>query len=220
MLVQFGDPRRPAGLFELQPAVEQWHDDIVIFVAMPACFRAWRESKFRDPHMRLVDLDGCNSLGATGHNGFLSVGGIVGSEAKADSATCASASYKLVVRNGRDVDMNRGFVLLGAVGLLFSTVLLGQDPMQYGVKHLKVLAEDDKVRVLEYSPKKGDRTPMHSHPSMVVYVLKGGRIKFTLPDGSTKVSELKTGETVLRAPVTHADEAIDDLDAILVELKK
>ena len=115
--------------------------------------------------------------------------------------------------------MNRGFVLLGAVGLLFSTVLLGQDPMQYGVKHLKVLAEDDKVRVLEYSPKKGDRTPMHSHPSMVVYVLKGGRIKFTLPDGSTKVSELKTGETLLRAPVTHADEALDDLDAILVELK-
>jgi len=31
---------------------------------------------------------------------------------------------------------------------------------------------------------------------------------------------VKTGETVLRAPVTHADEAVDDLDAILVELKK
>src|SRR6266403_4840428 len=91
VLVQFGNPRRPAGFFELQPAVEQWHDDIIIFVAMPACFRAGRESKFRDPHVRLVDLDGCNSLGATGHNGFLSVGGIVGSEAKADSATRASA---------------------------------------------------------------------------------------------------------------------------------
>jgi beta-alanine degradation protein BauB len=121
--------------------------------------------------------------------------------------------------HGRDIDMNRGFVLLGTVGLLFSTVSLGQDPMQYGVKHLKVLAEDDKVRVLEYSPKKGDRTPMHSHPSMVVYVLKGGRVKFTFSDGSTRVSELKTGETILRAPVTHSDEALDDLDAILVELK-
>jgi quercetin dioxygenase-like cupin family protein len=134
-------------------------------------------------------------------------------------ATLALGAKEFPVEHGRDVDMNRGFVVLGAVGLLFSTVLLGQDPMQYGVKHLKVLAEDDKVRVLEYSPKKGDRTPMHSHPSMVVYVLKGGRIKFTLPDGSSKLSELKTGETLLRAPVTHADEAIDDLDAILVELK-
>jgi quercetin dioxygenase-like cupin family protein len=80
-----------------------------------------------------------------------------------------------LVGNGRDIDMNRGFVLMGGVGLLFSAQLLvGQDAMQYGVKHLKVLAEDDKVRVLEYSPKKGDRTPMHSHPSSVVYVLKGG----------------------------------------------
>lgn len=115
--------------------------------------------------------------------------------------------------------MKRGFVLMGGVGLLFSAVLLGQDAMQYGVKHLKVLAEDDKVRVLEYSPKKGDRTPMHSHPSSVVYVLKGGRVKYTLPDGSTKISELKTGETLLRPPVTHADEALDDVDSILIELK-
>lgn len=58
-----------------------------------------------------------------------------------------------------------------------------------------------------YSPKKGDRTPMHSHPSSVVYVLKGGRVKYTLPDGSTKISELKTGEALLRPPVTHSDEA-------------
>ena len=115
--------------------------------------------------------------------------------------------------------MNPGFVLLGAVGLLFSAVSMGQDAMQYGVKHLKVLAEDDKVRVLEYSPKKGDRTPMHSHPSSVVYVLKGGRVKYTLPDGSTKISELKTGETLLRPPVTHSDEALDDVDSILIELK-
>lgn len=116
--------------------------------------------------------------------------------------------------------MKRRFALLGAVGLLFSAVLPGQDAMQYGVKHLKVLAENDQVRVLEYSPKKGDRTPMHSHPSSVVYVLKGGRVKYTLPDGSTKIADLKTGETLLRPPVTHSDEALDDVDSILVELKK
>jgi quercetin dioxygenase-like cupin family protein len=128
-------------------------------------------------------------------------------------------AYQFLTGNERDTDMNRGIVLTGAVGLLFSAVLLGQDAMQYGVKHLKVLAEDDKVRVLEYSPKKGDRTPMHSHPSSVVYVLKGGRVKYTLPDGSTKISELKTGEALLRPPVTHADEALDDVDSILIELK-
>src|SRR5450755_1520374 len=105
--------------------------------------------------------------------------------------------------------------------LLFSCpAVFGQDAMQYGVKHLTVLAEDQKVRVLRYAPHKGDKTPMHSHPSMVVYVLKGGQVKFTMPDGSTRISELKAGEAIIRAPVTHADEAIDDLEAILVEIKQ
>src|SRR5580692_1692010 len=91
--------------------------------------------------------------------------------------------------------------------LLFSCpAVFGQDAMRYGVKHLTVLAENQKVRVLRYAPKKGDKTPIHSHPSTVVYVLKGGRVKYTMPDGSTSISELKTGETLLRPPVTHADE--------------
>ncbi len=64
------------------------------------------------------------------------------------------------------------------------------------------------------------KTPVHSHPYAVVYVLKGGKVKYTMPDGSTKVSELHTGETLLRPPVTHADEALDDVDAILIEIKK
>ena len=105
--------------------------------------------------------------------------------------------------------------------LLFSCpAVLGQDAMKYGVKHLTVLAEDQKVRVLRYAPSKGDKTPMHSHPSAVVYVLKGGRVKYTMPDGGTKVAELKTGEALIRPPVTHADEALDDVEAILVEVKQ
>jgi quercetin dioxygenase-like cupin family protein len=116
--------------------------------------------------------------------------------------------------------MNRLIVITGSTAVLFSAILLAQDAMQYGVKHLKVLAEDDKVRVLEYSPKKGDKTPMHSHPASVVYVVKGGNVKYTMPDGSTRISELKTGQALLRPPVTHADEALDEVDAILIELKK
>ena len=105
--------------------------------------------------------------------------------------------------------------------LLFSCpAVMGQDAMNYGLKHLTVLAEDQKVRVLRYAPSKGDKTPMHSHPAAVVYVIKGGRVKYTLPDGSTKVVELKAGEAVIRPPVTHTDEALDDVQAILIELKQ
>jgi hypothetical protein len=51
-------------------------------------------------------------------------------------------------------------------------------------------------------------------------LLKGGKIRTTLPDGTSTVTELKTGQTTLRAPVTHSDEALDDIDLIIVELKK
>ena len=111
------------------------------------------------------------------------------------------------------------WVLVLAAMLGIITPVFGQDAMQYGLKHLKVLAEDDKVRVLKYTPQKGDKTPMHSHPSTVVYVIKGGGIRFTMPDGSTKVAELRTGDSLLRPPVTHADEALDDLEVVLVEIK-
>jgi beta-alanine degradation protein BauB len=104
--------------------------------------------------------------------------------------------------------------------LLSACPAFGQDVMTYHVKHISVLAEDRDVRVLRYSPKKGDRTPMHSHPASVLYVVKGGRIKTTLPDGTATISTLKTGAALLRTPVTHADEALDDVEAILIERKR
>jgi beta-alanine degradation protein BauB len=116
--------------------------------------------------------------------------------------------------------MKRIAAMAATVTLLVPGIVLAQDAMQYHVKHLKVLAEDDKVRVLDWSPKKGDRTPMHSHPATVVYVVKGGKVRYTLADGSTKDGELKTGEALVRAPITHADEALDDVEAIIVELKQ
>jgi quercetin dioxygenase-like cupin family protein len=106
------------------------------------------------------------------------------------------------------------------VALLAPSVVSAQDAMQYHVKHLSVLAEDDRVRVLRFAPHKGDKTPMHSHPETVVYVLKGGKVRYTFPDGSIKEGELKTGDAVLRPPVTHADEALDPVEAILIEFKK
>jgi quercetin dioxygenase-like cupin family protein len=116
--------------------------------------------------------------------------------------------------------MNKVAALTASFLLVSCPVVFGQDAMQYGLKHLTVLAEDQKVRVLKYAPHKGDKTPVHSHPSTVVYVLKGGKVKYTMPDGSTKVSELKTGEALIRPPVTHSDEALDDVEAILIEIKQ
>jgi len=107
-------------------------------------------------------------------------------------------------------------------GLLLASpsLLPAQDAMQYGLKHLRLLAEDNKVRVLRYSPARGDKTPVHSHPATVVYVIRGGRVRYTMPDGSHRDVELKTGDTLLRPPVTHSDEALDDFEVVLIELKE
>jgi len=114
--------------------------------------------------------------------------------------------------------MPKGVFVVGILMLAYPA--FGRDVMTYHVKHISVLAEDRDVRVLRYAPKKGDRTPMHSHPASVLYVIKGGRIKTTLPDGTSTTSTLKAGSVLLRPPVTHADEALDDVEAILIERKR
>ena len=116
--------------------------------------------------------------------------------------------------------MRQFATVLATVALLAPHLAAAQDPMQYGVKHLKVVAEDDKVRVLRYFPQKGDKTPMHSHPEAVAYVVKGGRVRYTFPDGTSREVELKTGDVRIRPPVTHADEALDSVESILIEIKK
>lgn len=109
--------------------------------------------------------------------------------------------------------------ILTGLLLLVPSVVFSQDVLQYKLKHLKLLAEDDRVRVLKFEPKKGDRTPIHSHPATVVYVIQGGRVRVTLADGTVRESEFKSGDTMIRPPVTHSDEALDDMEMVIVELK-
>ena len=107
-----------------------------------------------------------------------------------------------------------GLVLIGAVA-----AAIAQDVMLQRLPFIKVVAEDDKVRVLRYAPAAGDKSAMHSHPEAVAVVLKGGRVRYSFPDGTQKVTELKTGDALIRPPVTHRDEAIDSVEVILVEIK-
>lgn len=110
--------------------------------------------------------------------------------------------------------------LAGGLLLLLSSLVFAQDVMKYALKHWTVLAENDDVRVLRYAPEKGAKTPVHSHPSTVLYVVKGGKLRMTMPDGSTRDKEYEAGAALVRAAETHSDEAVDDVELILVELKK
>jgi quercetin dioxygenase-like cupin family protein len=103
---------------------------------------------------------------------------------------------------------------------VFATHALAIDFVEAAPKQTKVLIDNDKVRVIHVTNAKGDKIPMHTHPDLIVYVLKGGRIKFTNADGKVIETSTKTGEATFRPAVTHSHEHLDAGEAIVIELKK
>jgi len=97
-----------------------------------------------------------------------------------------------------------------------------QDPVKVAPNIYKVLLENDRVRVLEFRLKPGEKDPMHSHPSMIVYFLSSFKLKFTLPDGKTTDAEGKPGGVLWSEAVTHAPENVGTTEAhvLVVELKE
>lgn len=71
---------------------------------------------------------------------------------------------------------------------------------QKGKAAIKVLFENDKVRVVEATFKPGDEGPKVARPFRVVRPLKGGTFQFTYADGKTEKVEWKVGEVKARGP--------------------
>ena len=84
-----------------------------------------------------------------------------------------------------------------------------------------VVQENDRVRVLEFRGKPGDKTAMHSHPGTVVIAITDGKFKFTLPNGQSIEAELKAGQTLCQDAVEHTTEVMGTSEAhvVIVELK-
>jgi len=111
--------------------------------------------------------------------------------------------------------------LLIAFGLMASSYAFAADLCSVSPKNCKVLKETDKIRVIEFTAKKGDKIGMHSHPTMVVYILEAGKVKFTREDGtSMEPAGSKVGDVLINPPVTHSQEHLSDTRALLVEIKE
>ena len=125
----------------------------------------------------------------------------------------------------RSLRIKRSKILLPiavvALGLI-ATSVCAQDAVKVCPNNFKVLAEDDTTRVLHFTQKKGETCGMHSHPYIVAYVIKSGRITFVAPDGTkTKSPKIDPGAAVQRGPTTHAHESVEeDAEAITIEFKK
>ena len=95
---------------------------------------------------------------------------------------------------------------------------------QQATGQVKPLLDNDQVRIYEATIKVGEKTPEHSHPAdEASYVLSGGKIKLTLPNGTTRTVERKTGEVRWRsAPETHVAENVGDTELrfLIIQPKK
>ena len=70
--------------------------------------------------------------------------------------------------------------------LLAAMPALAQDPIKAAPQAFKERLNNDNVRVLEFSSKPGQKDAMHSHPDVLIYVIQGGTLKYTMADGTSK----------------------------------
>jgi len=116
--------------------------------------------------------------------------------------------------------MKRIFVLICLL-LAAGFVRGDQDPLKVNSKTMSLKLENPRVRVLEGTLKPGDKENVHSHPSYVIYVIEGGKIRNHAADGTVTEGEFKTGDVIYRDPITHWAENIGDttIRLVVVELK-
>lgn len=117
--------------------------------------------------------------------------------------------------------LTRNAILTALALLLFAIPVFAQDPVPLYPDNYKVLLENDRVRVLDFQLKKGAKENFHAHPAAVTYVLAPFRIRFSFPDGTTRIREAKAGDVFFGEALIHASENIGDTDAhgLLVEMK-
>jgi hypothetical protein len=95
------------------------------------------------------------------------------------------------------------------------------DPVATNPEFYRVVFENERVRVLEYTDRPGDRTRPHRHPDSVMYTLSSFRRRLIAGDREVDVS-LSAGETRWLDAQTHAGENIGETEthSIFVELKE
>jgi len=109
------------------------------------------------------------------------------------------------------------FLLGSSVNKAIAEDMLGKDP------NVKILLENDDIRVFEAIRQPGTKVPMHEHPRMVVYFFSSYKGKQILPDGKEKEKDYKAGKVAwLPKGLKHSIEILGTTDqhVLVIELKK
>ena len=105
---------------------------------------------------------------------------------------------------------------------MFAVLVAAQDPIQTDGDKYTLVLENDRVRVLEYRDKPGDKTLRHHHPDFVMHVVSPFTRRLVFEDGRTVDRSFTAGQTVWMDAQSHIGENIGTTDThvLLVELKE
>ena len=97
---------------------------------------------------------------------------------------------------------------------------MSTDPVDTNPEFYRVIYENDRVRVLAYRDRPGDRTRPHSHPDSVMYTLSSFRRRLEGAESSRDV-DISAGTATWLPAQEHAGENIGETEThvIFVELK-
>ena len=97
-----------------------------------------------------------------------------------------------------------------------------QDPLITDADKYSLVLENERVRVLRYHDKPGDRTSQHERSDYVLYAESSFKRRLTFPDGRKQEIDVTAGSIVWTKGHMHIGENIGDTntDVIFVELKE
>jgi mannose-6-phosphate isomerase-like protein (cupin superfamily) len=84
----------------------------------------------------------------------------------------------------------------------------------------QVMLENDHVRVLRALAAHGYKSPMHSHPPLLVVSLGTGRVRITQADGKKQILDLQPGTAIWIDGTQHSWELLaGEVNVVAVEVK-
>lgn len=78
------------------------------------------------------------------------------------------------------------------------------DPLIVAPDMYKKVFENERVRVMEVTFQPGQKIAPHTHPDHFLYVLSGGKLTISKPDGTSMVADVMPGQVMWINAETHS----------------
>jgi quercetin dioxygenase-like cupin family protein len=125
---------------------------------------------------------------------------------------------------GREEDMSKLCVLLVGtllcLGVATASAQTAPDATVADPDHHQVVLDNEHVRVLTAVAGPGARSPMHSHPPILIVSLGTARVRMALPDGKKQILDLRPGTVFWVDGIEHSWELLGgEVNVVAVEVK-